>query len=117
MARHVARSGDREHDSEGLVRLGAAARRGGVTPAQLQYYCYMEVVAPAQLSASGQRLFDTRAIRRIRMVKMLNDGGYPLREIREIFMGPAADRAGSSKSSSRAKRQSAGRPDRSRSRR
>jgi len=90
-------AGRREHTAEepageGLVRLGDAARRGGVTPAQLQYYCYMQVVEPARLSPSGQRLFDTRAVRRIRMVKMLNDGGYPLREIREIFMAGRARR-------------------------
>ncbi len=71
---------------EGRVRLGEAARRAGVTVAQLQYYCYMQVVEPTALTRSGQRLFDARAIRRIRMVKMLNDGGYPLREIREVFM-------------------------------
>ncbi len=85
MARTSAQPGPTD-DTPGGVRFGEAARLAGVTAAQLQYYCYMQVVEPSALSPSGQRLFDARTIRRIRMVKMLNDGGYPLREIREIFM-------------------------------
>lgn len=81
------RVGDRSGGAEpaGLVRLGEAARRAGVTVNQLQYYLYMEVAKATGESASGQRLFDARAIKRIRMVKLLNESGYPLREIREIF--------------------------------
>jgi len=86
MARRSRANPDEAGDSDSLVRFGDAARRAGVTPAQLQYYCYMKVVEPTGVSEAGQRLFDSRAIRRVRMVKMLNDGGYPLREIREIFM-------------------------------
>ncbi len=73
-------------DFEGLVRLSDAAKAAGVTVAQLSYYLQVGVVGPTQLSEAGQRLFDDRAVKRIAMVRMLNDGGYGLREIREIFM-------------------------------
>lgn len=70
-----------------MLRLHAAAEAAGVTVAQLQYYLSMQVVEPTAISDGQQRLFDSKAIKRIRMVRLLNAGGYPLREIREIFMG------------------------------
>lgn len=81
-----------EHDSisEGLLRLREAARAGGVTVQQLQYYIMLDLVEPATLSPGGQKLFDRRAVKRIRMVRLLNEGGYPLREVREIFVLPQA---------------------------
>lgn len=69
-----------------LVRLAEAARRAGVTVNQLQYYLYMQVVQTEYSSEAGQRLFGARDIQRVRMVRELNESGYPLREIREIFM-------------------------------
>ncbi len=69
-----------------LRRLSAAAAASGVSPAQLQHYCYMQVIRPRHHSEAGQRLFDAADVKRIRMVKLLNDSGYPLREIREIFI-------------------------------
>jgi DNA-binding transcriptional MerR regulator len=69
------------------VRLGEAARRGGVTPGQLHYYIMVGLVTPSETSTGGQRLFDDRTIQRIRMIKLLNDSGYPLRAIRDIFFG------------------------------
>ena len=68
------------------VRLSEAAEQAGVTVSQLQYYLYMGVVQASMLSGGRQRLFDRRAIQRVRMVHLLNRSGYPLREIREIFM-------------------------------
>ena len=75
-----------KRDYEGMMRLSDAAEAAGVTVAQLSYYLQAGVVEPTKLSEGGQRLFDDRAIKRIAMVRMLNDGGYGLREIREIFM-------------------------------
>lgn len=70
----------------GLMRLGDAAKAAGITAAQLEYYLKADVVRPAEMSDGNQRLFDRRAVQRIRMVRLLNAGGYPLREIREIFI-------------------------------
>jgi DNA-binding transcriptional MerR regulator len=68
------------------MRIGDAAAAAGISTNQLQYYVYMHVVLPSHRSATGQRLFDRYDIQRIRMVRLLNESGYPLREIREIFM-------------------------------
>ena len=74
--------------ANGLRPLGAAARRAGVTPRQLQYYLMVGVVEASARSIGGRRFFDRSAIRRIRLVHLVNRMGYPLREVREIFMDP-----------------------------
>lgn len=69
-----------------MLRLSDAAQAAGVTPAQLQYYLMVGVVSPTQMSAGHQRLFDSRAVQRIAMIRLLNESGYCLRDIREIFL-------------------------------
>ncbi len=71
---------------ENMVRLGEAARQAGLTTQQLQYYLMVGLVEPTQQSSGGQRLFDRRAVKRIRMIRLLNESGYALRDIREIFL-------------------------------
>jgi DNA-binding transcriptional MerR regulator len=82
----MAKSTRKTLEEKGLYRFGEAAKMAGVSPNQLQYYLYMQVAEHSAESDAGQRLFSPAAIKRIRMIKLLNDSGYPLREIREIFM-------------------------------
>lgn len=77
-----------QHPDE-LHRLSRAAQLAGVTRQQLQYYLMLGLIEPTMLSDGHQRLFDDQAIKKIRMVKELNRGGYPLREIRDIFIAPS----------------------------
>ncbi len=71
-----------------LMRLGEAARAADVSTAQLEYYIMVGLVRPTSTSEGQQRLFDRHAVRRIQLIHMLNNGGYPLREIRTIFVEP-----------------------------
>ena len=71
---------------EGMVRTGEAARLAGISAQQLHYYLLIGMVEPTEHTDAGQRLFDHDAIRRIRMIRALNRSGYPLREIRDIFV-------------------------------
>ena len=80
----MAVSGD--GDNKGLMRIGRAAQMAGVSKQSLQYYLLVGVVECTQRSGSGQQLFDSDAVERIRLVKELNESGYPLREIRDIFL-------------------------------
>lgn len=52
------------------------------------------VLEPTRLSPSGRRLFDAKAVERIRLVRKLNESGYPLRAIRELFMQGRVDKKG-----------------------
>ena len=75
-----------EEDGKKLLRVGKAARAAGVSRQTLQYYLMVGLLEPAERTASGQQLFDEGSIERIKLIKQLNDSGYPLREIRDIFL-------------------------------
>lgn len=75
-----------EFSHEKLFRLGQAAEVSGISKQSLQYYLMVGLVEPTRRTESGQQVFDHKAIRRIQLVKRLNASGYPLRDIREIFM-------------------------------
>ena len=72
--------------SSPLMRIGPTAAGAGVSRQTLQYYVLVGLVKPACKSSSGQRLFDKKAIPRIKLIRKLNRSGYTLRDIREIFL-------------------------------
>jgi DNA-binding transcriptional MerR regulator len=69
-----------------LVSIGEAAKKAGVSKQSLQYYLMIGLLEPSQVSPTGRRLFDAKAVGRVVLIKRLNDSGYPLRAIRELFM-------------------------------
>ena len=69
-----------------LVSIGQAAKKAGVSRQSLQYYLMVGLLEPTKVTSTGRRLFDGKAIEHIRLIKRLNDSGYPLRAIRELFM-------------------------------
>jgi DNA-binding transcriptional MerR regulator len=81
---------------EELVFIGQAAEKAGVSRQSLQYYLMVGLLEPTQVTPTGRRLFDARAVERIRLIKRLNDSGYPLRAIRELFMEGRTDMKGKS---------------------
>ena len=83
-----------DKEASKLVRIGQAAQAAGVSKQSLQYYLMVGLVEPTERTTSGQQLFDGAAIERIRLIKRLNEGGYPLREIREIFLEREAGAGG-----------------------
>ncbi len=44
------------------------------------------LLEPTELTDTGRRLFDQKAIDRVKLIKKLNQSGYPLRAIRELFL-------------------------------
>ncbi len=69
-----------------LVSLSQAAKKAGVSRQSLQYYLMVGLLEPTQVTPTGRRLFDGKAVDRIRLIYQLNTSGYPLRAIRELFM-------------------------------
>jgi DNA-binding transcriptional MerR regulator len=55
------------------------------------------LLEPTEVTTAGRRLFDRKAIERIRLIKKLSDTGYPLRAIRELFLEGRTDLKGSRK--------------------
>ena len=74
-----------------LVTLGVAAKKAGISRQSLQYYLMVGLLKPAEATPTGRRLFDEKNIERIKLIKKINDSGYPLRAIRELFLQGRAD--------------------------
>jgi DNA-binding transcriptional MerR regulator len=77
---------EKKHSSQPLLKTSEAAQASGVSRQTLQYYLMVGLIEPAERTSGGHQLFDEEAIKRIRLVKQISDSGYPLREIREIFL-------------------------------
>jgi len=77
-----------------LSPIGAAAKKAGISRQSLQYYLMVGLLEPTETTATGRRLFDEKCIERIRLIKQLNDSGYPLRAIRELFLEGRGDLKG-----------------------
>ena len=69
-----------------LMAIGDAAKKAGISKQSLQYYIMVGLIKPTSVSRTNRRLFDGRAVDRIKLIKKLNKSGYPLRAIRELFL-------------------------------
>lgn len=81
-------------DVKELISIGQAAKKAGVSRQSLQYYLMVGLLEPTAVTPTGRRQFDHKAVERIRLIKRLNDSGYPLRAIRELFMEGRTDLKG-----------------------
>ena len=70
----------------GLVSIGKAAKEAGVSRQSLQYYIMMGLLEAAKITKTGSRMYDEETIKRVKLIKELNESGYPLRAIRELFI-------------------------------
>ena len=77
-----------------LVPIGTAAKKAGISRQSLQYYLMVGLLEPTEVTPTGRRLFDEKCIECIKLIKKLNDSGYPLRAIRELFMEGHGDLKG-----------------------
>jgi DNA-binding transcriptional MerR regulator len=69
-----------------LLSTGKAAKKAGVSRQSLQYYLMIGLLSPTEVTETGRKLFDEEGVKRIRLIKRLNESGYPLRAIRELFV-------------------------------
>jgi len=60
-------------------------RASGLKEHQIRQYVMIGLLKPATRTESGRMLFPRRAARIARLIKALNDSGYSLRDIREVF--------------------------------
>ncbi|MBN2456310.1 MAG: MerR family transcriptional regulator [Sedimentisphaerales bacterium] len=80
-----------------LIPIGAAAKKAGVSRQSLQYYLMIGLLEPSEITVGGRRMFNNKAVERIKLIKKLNESGYPLRAIRELFMEGRTNLKGSKK--------------------
>ena len=77
-----------------LISIGAAAKKAGISRQSLQYYIMIGLLEATEVTSTGRRMFDDKAVGRIKLIKKLNDSGYPLRAIRELFLQGRTDLKG-----------------------
>ena len=77
-----------------LISIGTASKKAGISRQSLQYYLMVGLLEPTEITPTGRRMFDEKAVERIRLIKKLNSSGYPLRAIRELFMEGRTDLKG-----------------------
>ena len=71
--------------SNGLIRVGALAKRVGKSVRALHLYEEMGLLEPASRSSGGFRLYDDSSEARIRWILKLQDIGFSLTEIQEFI--------------------------------
>ena len=75
-----------DSEKKNLMSIGIAAKKAGISRQSLQYYLMVGLIEPSETSPTSRRLFDEDSIERIRLVKSLNESGYTLRAIKELFI-------------------------------
>lgn len=69
-----------------LQRISEAARAAGVSKQTIEYYILLGLISPIRRAGRRDRLFDADLIKRIRLIRRLNQSGYTLRSIRETYL-------------------------------
>lgn len=69
-----------------MMSIGAAAKKAGVSRQSVQYYLMVGLIEPTEITPTGRRLFDQNAVERIKLIKQVNESGYTLRGIKELFI-------------------------------
>jgi DNA-binding transcriptional MerR regulator len=81
-------------EKKALMPIGKAAKKAGVSRQSLQYYLMVGLLEPTKMTDTGRRMFDGKAVERIKLIRKLNRSGYPLRAIRELFIEGRTDLKG-----------------------
>ncbi len=68
------------------MRISQAAEAAGVTKQTVEYYVMLGRISPIRPPGKRGRLFDDKLVRRIRLIRKLNESGYTLRAIRETYL-------------------------------
>lgn len=84
-------------EEDKLMSVGVAAEKAGVSRQSLQYYLMIGLLEPNKVTAGGRRMFNDKGVEKIKLIKRLNESGYPLRAIRELFMEGQTDWKGRQK--------------------
>lgn len=69
-----------------LIKIGEVCRLSGLSRQMVSSYCMYGLIREAARTPAGHRLFDSRVLGRLKLIRQLVNHGYTLREIREIFI-------------------------------
>lgn len=67
------------------VSIGEVAEREGLSPEALRFYERLGLVFPVGRTKSGYRLYDMETLRGLRFIRMAQELGFSVEEIRELL--------------------------------
>jgi DNA-binding transcriptional MerR regulator len=70
---------------DALLSTHEVTERTGLSRQVLYQYTAMGLIHAAGATPAGQRLYPPRVLDHLRVIKVLKESGYPLKEIKEIF--------------------------------
>ena len=73
----------REHET--ITVTGEIIRQSGLSRHTIYTYITMGLIKPTQTTPTGQNLFGNEVIKRLGLIHSLNESGYTLRDLKEIF--------------------------------
>lgn len=68
------------------LAIGEVARRAGIRTSAIRFYEEIGLL-PAPARVSGRRRYDESAVQRLRVIERMQQAGFALGEIRELFFG------------------------------
>jgi DNA-binding transcriptional MerR regulator len=77
--------GPREGGGADLLSTHEVTERTGLSRQVLYQYTAMGLIQAAGTTPAGQRLYPATVLEHLKVIKLLNETGYPLKEIKEIF--------------------------------
>jgi DNA-binding transcriptional MerR regulator len=80
------------HDDNATLAIGELARRAGTAPSALRYYERIGLL-PAAERAGGKRHYPPSSAERLALVRLYQDAGFTLKEIRQL-LAAGSDRRG-----------------------
>jgi len=85
--------------SPGGLKTREVLEATGITHQILYRYITLGLIQEAETTSTGQRLFHGRTIAAIKLIQRLNQSGYTLRDIKEIFFKEGRLKVGDSRPS------------------
>ena len=74
-----------------MITVKQVSQLAGISVRTLHYYDSIGLLPPTQVTQSGYRLYDDRALVRLQCILLFRQLQFPLREIKEILDSPAFD--------------------------
>jgi DNA-binding transcriptional MerR regulator len=70
-----------------MLRVGDLARLSGKTVRAIRLYEELGLLRPASRSSGGFRLYEPRAVERVRWIELLHGMGFSLHEMKDVLRG------------------------------
>lgn len=73
------------NEPSGLLHIGEAARRSGVSPKMIRHYEGLGLLPAAPRTDSGYRLYDEAALHSLRFIRRARDLGFGMGDIAQLL--------------------------------